>query len=252
MNKDGFFAGGHSADTATAYMANGVISAGSEANQIVLDGTSGTVSVGEKIKIDGVSGKIAGIVAGEVSSNSTEAVNGSQLYATQQAVGRNAYQINQLGRQIHEVDEKVDRTGANAAALAALHPQEYDPDRPYSAAVGMGHYKGRQAFAVGMFARPAENMMFSLGASSSGSDDYMVNAGFSYRFGAPYSYGQMTKTAMVGKINDLNISNRSLQAQLESANMRLESTASKLSNLAQENKMLKAEIEEIKKLLKMR
>ncbi len=228
MNQDGFFVGGNSADTATTYMANGVISAGADANRIALDGVTGTVSVGETIKLDGASGLISGVAKGQVSAESTDAVNGAQLYETQQMIGQNASNIQSLNQQINKTYDKVQRVGAGAAALAALRPQDFSAEHPLSGAAGIGHYDGKQAIAVGMFYRPTENLTLGFGASAAGNDDYMMNAGISYRFGGASSYNAVSQSDINRKVVNLEVQNRALVAQLESANLREEASAKRL------------------------
>lgn len=112
--------------------------------------------------------KITHVAPGDISSTSTDAVNGSQLY-------RAETRISKLGNQ-------VNRVGAGAAALSGLHPLDFDPDDKWDFAVGYGNYKDAHAVAVGAFYRPNEDTMFSVGGSFSGGEN-MVNAGVSWKFG---------------------------------------------------------------------
>ena len=112
--------------------------------------------------------KITHVAPGDISSTSTDAVNGSQLY-------RAETRISKLG-------DQVNRVGAGAAALAGLHPLDFDPDDKWDFAVGYGNYKDAHAVAVGAFYRPNEDTMFSVGGSFSGGEN-MVNAGISWKFG---------------------------------------------------------------------
>ena len=239
-NSSGFFSGGTSAADSDAYVSDGVVSAGkSEATKITLDGNTGKASFGNTVTIDGATGRISGLTAGEVSENSTDAVTGAQLYEVQQGVARNAEGLESLGRAVNKVDRKIDRTGALAAALAGLHPQDYDEDHPVSGAVGIGHYKGKQALAVGMFVRPVENFMVSLGASGS-ADDYMLNAGASFRFGGPTL--KKSPQQMAARLSDQEVTIRDLSAQNLAQKTRLESQDEKLLKQASEIKDQKAEI----------
>ena len=112
--------------------------------------------------------KITHVAPGDISSTSTDAVNGSQLYRAETRISR-------LG-------DQVNRVGAGAAALAGLHPLDFDPDDKWDFAVGYGNYKDAHAVAVGAFYRPNEDTMFSVGGSFSGGEN-MVNAGVSWKFG---------------------------------------------------------------------
>ena len=119
--------------------------------------------------------KIEGVAPGRVAPDSTDAVNGSQLAQRDQAIGK-------LGGEVSNLDRRVDRVGAGAAALAALHPQDFDPDDKWDFAVGYGNYRGANAAAVGAFYRPNEDTTLSVGGTVGGGEN-MVNAGISFKFG---------------------------------------------------------------------
>ena len=119
--------------------------------------------------------KITGVAPGAVTPDSTDAVNGSQLYAAGQA-------ISNLGGAVNKLGTRVDRVGAGSAALAALHPLDFDPDDKWDFAAGYGHYRGANAAAVGAYYRPNEDTMFSIGGSFGGGEN-MFNAGVSIKLG---------------------------------------------------------------------
>ena len=119
--------------------------------------------------------KIEGVAPGRIAPDSTDAVNGSQLAQRDQAIGK-------LGGEVSSLDRRVDRVGAGAAALAALHPQDFDPDDKWDFAVGYGNYRGANAAAVGAFYRPNEDTTLSVGGTVGGGEN-MVNAGISFKFG---------------------------------------------------------------------
>lgn len=116
-----------------------------------------SVSIGEKGPI--LNGKgmdmkglpITGLAPGEVSATSMDAVNGSQLYATNQMVQENRQNITQLGNSLNKLDARVNRVGAGAAALAALQPLDFDPDDKWDFAAGYGNYAGAHAVAIGAY-----------------------------------------------------------------------------------------------------
>lgn len=105
---------------------------------------------------------------GEISPTSTDAVNGSQLYGTE-------VRIDQLGGRINKV-------GAGAAALAALHPLDFDPNDKWNFAAGYGNYRNANSTAIGAFYRPNADTMFSV-ATNFGNGENMINAGVSFKFG---------------------------------------------------------------------
>lgn len=119
--------------------------------------------------------KITHLKDGDISPTSTDAVNGSQLYSTEN-------RINLLDRQVNHLDSQINRVGAGAAALAALHPLDFDPDDKWDFAAGYGNYKNANAVAIGAYYRPNEDVMFNVGGSFSGGEN-MVNAGISWKFG---------------------------------------------------------------------
>ena len=144
--------------------------------------------------IDGGNQKVTGVAAGEISSTSTDAVNGSQLFATNQQLAQNTQSISKLGNRINKV-------GAGAAALAALHPLDFDPDDKWDFAAGYGNYNGENAVALGAYYRPNEDTMFSVGGSF-GNGENMVNAGVSLKLGQG-NHVSTSKVAMAKEIKDL-------------------------------------------------
>ena len=90
--------------------------------------------------------------------------------------------LNRLGDQITRMDSKIEKVGAGAAALAGLHPLDFDPDEKWDFAASVGSYKSEQAVAIGAFYRPNEDTMFSIGGTI-GNGNNMVNVGVSWKFG---------------------------------------------------------------------
>ncbi|KUH57409.1 ESPR-type extended signal peptide-containing protein [Megasphaera sp. DJF_B143] len=138
--------------------------------------------------------KIEGVAPGAVAPDSTDAVNGSQLYAAGQA-------ISNLGGAVNKLGTRVDRVGAGSAALAALHPLDFDPDDKWDFAAGYGHYRGANAAAVGAYYRPNEDTMFSIGGSFGGGEN-MFNAGVSIKLGQG-NHISTSRVAMAKEIKDL-------------------------------------------------
>ncbi|MBS6255070.1 MAG: S-layer homology domain-containing protein [Megasphaera sp.] len=118
---------------------------------------------------------VSGVADGTVAPGSTEAVNGGQLALRDQA-------INNLGGEVNKLDNRINRVGAGAAALAALHPQDFDPDDKWDFAFGYGHYRGANAGAFGAFYKPNEGTTFSVGGTIGGGEN-MINAGVSFKLG---------------------------------------------------------------------
>ena len=138
--------------------------------------------------------KIINVAPGEISKNSTDAVNGGQLYQTNEA-------LNKIGGAINNMDNRINRVGAGAAALAALHPLDFDPDSKWDFAAGYGNYKGANAVAVGAYYRPNEDTMISVGGSMGGGQN-MINAGVSLKIGRG-NHVSTSRVAMAKEIKDL-------------------------------------------------
>jgi len=110
-------------------------------------------------------------------------------------------QITNIGNKVGELDSRIDEVGAGAAALAALHPLDFDPDDKWDFAAGYGNYRGENAVAIGAFYRPNEDTMFSVGGTV-GNDDNMVNAGVSFKIGQGNGVST-SRVAMAKEIKDL-------------------------------------------------
>lgn len=115
--------------------------------------------------------------------------------------------FNELDYRVDNLGSRVDKVGAGAAALAALHPMDFDPDDKLTFAAGYGNYKGRNAAAVGAFYRPDEKVMLSVGGTF-GNGENMVNAGISFSLDRTARVSN-SRTAMAKEIVDLraNVAN---------------------------------------------
>ena len=198
MNNDGLKVGDKVSVTATAVTA-GKTSISDEG-----------VKVGDKTYISdkGLNAndqKVTNVAAGEISATSKDAVNGSQLYATNQEVANNTNRINQLG-------SRVNKVGAGAAALAALHPMDFDPDDKLTFSAGYGNYGGENAAAIGAYYRPDEKVMFSVGGTV-GNGENMVNAGVSFSLDRT-NHVSNSRTAMAREILDLRAEVTELKAMV--------------------------------------
>ncbi|WP_432646655.1 S-layer homology domain-containing protein [Mitsuokella sp.] len=139
-------------------------------------------SKGLTISHTDASGKANNIVVREdnVSMGGNQIHNVAPGSADDDAV--NVSQLKKLGGEVSNVSRRVDRVGAGAAALAALHPQDFDPDDKWDFAVGYGNYRGANAAAVGAFYQPNEDTTLSIGGTVGGGEN-MINAGISFKFG---------------------------------------------------------------------
>ena len=132
--------------------------------------------------------KIHDVAAG---TSATDAVN----------VGQLSMFANNVGSAINKLDNRVNRVGAGAAALAALHPLDFDPDDKWDFAGGFGHYKNANAAAIGAYYRPNEDTMFSIGGSFGGGEN-MLNAGVSFKLGQG-NHVSTSRTMMAKEIESL-------------------------------------------------
>ena len=181
-----------------------------------------TIKDGPSITKTGIYGgnqKVTGVAAGDISADSKDAVNGGQLFATNQQVAQNAQSISKLGNRINKV-------GAGAAALAALHPLDFDPDDKWDFAAGYGNYNGENAAAIGAYYRPNEDTMFSVGGSF-GNGENMVNAGVSLKLGQG-NHVSTSKVAMAKEIKDLRKELEGLKSALLDVNAGKKLDTSKL------------------------
>lgn len=136
---------------------------------------------------------------------STNAATESQLHelvgGIEQDITNMGDQITNLGGEVNRLSGRIDEVGAGAAALAALHPLDFDPDEKWDFAAGYGHYRGENAVAIGAFYRPNEDTMFSIGGTV-GNGDEMINAGVSFKIGQG-NHVSTSRVAMAKEIIEL-------------------------------------------------
>lgn len=147
-------------------------------NQIAASTQVTTVTAGDHIKVTPtVNGNthdykvsLADDIAGQITNNTTN-------------INKNTNDIKNIKGDLSKIDKRVDKSVAGAAALAALHPLDFDPDAKWDFAAGYGHYRSGDAAAIGAFYRPNEDVQLSVG-STVGSDETVFNAGLSVKVGA--------------------------------------------------------------------
>ena len=188
--------------------------------------TTNTLTVGD-VKIDnsGINAgnkKITNVAAGDISANSTDAVNGGQLWKTNQT-------INNIGGAVNELGTRVNRVGAGAAALAALHPLDFDPDDKWDVAAGYGNYKDAHAVSVGAFYRPNEDTMFSVGGSFGGGEN-MVNAGVSVKLGQG-NHVSTSRVALAKEVEDLKAIVKAQSAEIKAMRGAMQSGTSVMKDV---------------------
>lgn len=168
--------------------------------------TGDSLKVGGKTYVDDKGINANGKAIGNVGDgkNDGDAVNVKQvndLAARQgEAIGQNAAHINQLDRAVNRLDSRINRVGAGAAALAALHPGNYDPDDKVDFAAGFGNYRGASAAAVGMYYHPDETTTMSVGASFGGGENLFPDVPENH-----WAYDFVAKLAQAGALKDCRV-----------------------------------------------
>ena len=191
LNKDGLKVGDKVSVSATAVTA-GKTSISDEG-----------VKVGDKtyISADGLNANgqhITNVKAGEAD---TDAVNYGQLKNTNQRIDGVENQVISNANRINQLGNRVNKVGAGAAALAALHPMDFDPDDKLTFSAGYGNYGGENAAAIGAYYRPDEKVMFSVGGTV-GNGENMVNAGISFALDRT-NHVSNSRTALAREVIDL-------------------------------------------------
>lgn len=209
--------------------------------------TENAMAVGDG---DKVTRQITGVAAG---SEDTDAVNVAQLKrvndnlstvddkvnGVNDQVTANTTHINQIETRVSDLDSRIDRTGANAAALAALHPLDYDPNNKFNFAGGYGNYRGKNAVAIGAFYRPNPRVMFSVGGSTGGSE-HMINAGVSFTLGKVSQYAELSKTQLIETINRQETRLSAQQESLDEQKAKVEALEAQVAELVNKlNKLAK-------------
>lgn len=206
--------------------------------------TRNTVKAGENVTLDTIANTFGGTeytvnvkADGKVENGSTKIVSGNTVYhetrvkndgnyvkkensagdnltILDKQVGKNTTNITNLGNTINNLDNRISKVGAGAAALAALHPLDFDPHDKWDIAAGFGNYRNASAAAVGLFYRPNERTMMSLGWTM-GDDRNMINAGISVKLGRGDVYTRYSKVEMANRIEAQNKRINDMESELE-------------------------------------
>ena len=174
--------------------------------------SSNEVSVGSK----GKERKITNVADGEVSANSTDAVNGRQLYKAMQNSNENLK--NEVNEKIDDVKDEVNHVGSLSAALAGLHPMQYDPKAPTQVMAALGHYRNKQSVAVGLSYYFNDRFMMSAGVAI-GSEKRvksMANVGFTVKLGkgSGVTYNETPQYVVQNEVKRLTVENQELKEKV--------------------------------------
>ena len=230
--------------------------------------TRNTVKAGENVTLDTAANTFGGTeytvnvkADGKVEDGNTKIVSGNTVYhethvkndgnyvkkensagdnltILDKQVGKNTTNITNLGNTINNLngklgtlDNRISKVGAGAAALAALHPLDFDPHDKWDIAAGFGNYRNASAAAVGLFYRPNERTMMSLGWTM-GDDRNMINAGVSVKLGRGDVYTRYSKVEMANQIKDLKEKNDKMQAENKEMRSELDELKAQVAALA--------------------
>ena len=230
--------------------------------------TRNTVKAGENVALDTAANTFGGTeytvnvkADGKVENGSTKIVSGNTVYhetrvkndgnyvkkensagdnltILDKQVGKNTTNITNLGNTINNLngklgtlDNRISKVGAGAAALAALHPLDFDPHDKWDISAGFGNYRNASAAAVGLFYRPNERTMMSLGWTM-GDDRNMLNAGISVKLGRGDVYTRYSKVEMANQIKDLKEKNDKMQAENKEMRSELDELKAQVAALA--------------------
>ncbi len=213
-------------------------------NSVAL-GNNSTVSSSNEVSVGSgtLKRKITNVADGEVSATSTDAVNGRQLY--------NAMQNS--NEKIDNVKNKVRNVGSLSAALAGLHPMQYDPKAPAQVMAALGHYKNKQAIAVGASYHFNDKFMVSTGVALSGEKrtETMANVGFTVRLGkgSGVSYNETPQYVVQNEVKRLTVENQDLKSKINNQDNRIKIQDNKIKEQDEKIKNLE---EKLNKLLKIR
>ena len=164
---------------------------------------------------------ITNVANGKVEKDSKDAINGGQLFDTETKINNRIdgveNQVISNSNRIGQLSSRVNKVGAGAAALAALHPMDFDPDDKLTFSAGYGNYAGQNAAAIGAYYRPDEKVMFSVGGTV-GNGENMVNAGISFALDRT-NHVSNSRTAMAREILDLRAEVNELRAMVAKGNL---------------------------------
>lgn len=206
IDKDGITVNNPNGEGSTKITGDSITTGTVNTDKVVVGGNTYITDQGLNANNKVITGVAPGV-------NGTDAVNMNQLNEVAQGV-------NNVGSAVNRLSNRVDKVAAGSAALAALHPLDFDSDDKLSFAVGFGGYKGEHAAALGAFYRANDDLMFSLGAIVGNSND-QYNAGVSFRFGESSPYTNMSKADMAAKLETQDKNMAALQADNEELKARL-------------------------------
>ena len=152
---------------------------------------------------------------------------GQNIMALDHQVAANTESIYNINNRVSNLDNRINKVGAGAAALAALHPLDFNPDDKWDFAVGYGNYRNANSVAFGAFYRPNEDTMFSLGTNF-GNGENMFNAGVSFKIGKGNSYAGVSKAQLVAENQQLKANDALQDREIQELKKALEELKSRI------------------------
>ena len=219
-------------------------------NSVAL-GNGSTVSSSNEVSVGSATQKrkITNIADGEVSATSTDAVNGRQLYNAMQN-SNNTFK-NEVNEKIDNVKNEVRNVGSLSAALAGLHPMQYDPKAPTQVMAALGHYKNKQAVAIGASYYFNDRFMMSTGIALSGEKrtETMANVGFTVKLGkgSGVAYNETPQYVVQNEVKRLTVENQDLKSKINNQDDRIKVQDDKIKEQDEKIKNLE---EKLNRLLK--
>ena len=152
---------------------------------------------------------------------------GQNITALDHQLAANTESIYNINNRVSNLDNRINKVGAGAAALAALHPLDFNPDDKWDFAVGYGNYRNANSVAFGAFYRPNEDTMFSLGTNF-GNGENMFNAGISFKIGKGNSYAGISKAQLVAENQQLKANDARQDQEIQELKKALEELKSRI------------------------
>ena len=218
------------------------VNIGSGIQNSVALGNNSTVSSSNEVSVGSATQqrKITNVADGDVSATSTDAVNGRQLYKAMQNSNDNLR--NEVNEKIDDVKNEVNHVGSLSAALAGLHPMQYDPKAPTQVMAALGHYKNKQSVAVGLSYYFNDRFMMSAGVAI-GSEKRvksMANVGFTVKLGkgSGVTYNEVPQYAIQDEVKRLTVENNKQAKENQELKAEVNSLNEKVKNLEEKLNML--------------
>ena len=224
------------------------VTIGSGIQNSVALGNNSTVSSSNEVSVGSATQKrkITNVADGDVSATSTDAVTGRQLYKAMQNSGATGIENlrNEVNEKIDDVKDEVNHVGSLSAALAGLHPMQYDPKAPTQVMAALGHYRNKQSVAVGLSYYFNDRFMMSAGVAIGGERRVksMANVGFTLKLGkgSGVEYNETPQYVVQNEVKRLTVENQNLKAEINSLNTKNKEQDEKIKNLEEKlNRLLK-------------